>query len=229
MIYILHGENINDSHRRLLDISRRYPTFEKLYLESNQLEELKMHATSVDLLGNQKLIIAEDLIGKGKLKANDVEIFSRDDVLILWERKQLAPKELSAYSKIATQELFKPPSTLFYFLDSIGNSPKETIKILQKLPPKELTSIFWQILNRLNLLLFAKMGMGREESGKILEKGIADWQWQKIKSQANRLDLTTVKQMIAATLKLDYLTKTGKTDIPPKTLVSLLLLKYLKG
>lgn len=229
MIYILHGENIELSQKRLKDISANYKSYPKIRISNEDLESLLQHINAVDIFSANKLIIADDFISKGLLKPKHAANIIGNNVLILWEKKELTATNLKSWSKIANVEIFKLPSMLYYFLDSIKNSPTEPIKLLNKLTPKDETNILWQLINRISLLLLCKMGLGAETASKFAGRPIAPWQWNKIATQASHINIEILRQMYNSALKLDYLNKTGKTAIEQKTLISLLLFKYLKG
>lgn len=229
MIYVLHGDNTEASHERLTKIISSEPSYQKIRLESAAKEELLNHLTSTDLFASKKAIIVDNFISKSKLKPQELASFPAENILILWEGKELTKLQLAAFAKLARVETFKLPATLFYFLDSLATSQRLAIHYLNKIEMKDRTMLVWHILNRLTLLILAKLGLNTVEASKILGKNVPDWQWTKIKTQANGLELNSLKQIFLATLKLDYLTKTGKTSIPQKTLISLLLIKYTKG
>lgn len=227
MIYVLHGENALESYNRLNQITSQYPLHEVINQEADKIEDLLNNLTTKDLLGGKKLIIARNFIAKNKLKPQQIKEYDDLNILILWEDKEISKNISVSYAKIAKVEVFKLPSTIFYFLDSITGPAAYTIKLLNKIADKESTMLIWHILNRIYLLAIAKLKVDQETANKLNGKVLPAWQWQKIYDQAKKIDEKKLNGLFTATLKIDYLVKTGKTNLPAKSMVSLMLLKYL--
>ncbi len=227
MIYVLHGDDTISSYGRLDQLLAQNPTHTKINVESNLLDDLVNNISTSDLMGIKKIVIAHNLISKLKLKPKKLTSISESNILILWEDKELNKSQANSFSDIAHVEIFKLPSNIFFFLDSISGPTTNTIRLLNKIDSKENAYLIWQILNRLFLLSLAKMNIDLNSISKLAGKTIQAWQWQKIKDQAKKLDLKRLNKLFNAVLKIDYLTKTGATNIPPKTLISLMFLKYL--
>ncbi len=228
MIYILHGEDIFASYNRLQQILKSYPTYQKVRLdEKADSSDNFTQILSPDLLGLQKIIICENFIHSKKIKIADLKLISAKENAIFWEKAQLTASTISKIGKNFTIELFKPKPQIYYFLDSISDSSQNTLKQLNNLKKHELVSLNWHLANRLHLLILAKLDLRKEASEKIVGKPIQDWQWQKISSQANLFNLSTLTKLFNGILKIDYLIKSGKTNLDETPLISTLLFKYL--
>ncbi len=227
MIHILHGENVNASYAKLNELIGKYPTHARINQETNTLNDLINNISTADLVGTKKIIVAQNFIAKYKLKPHQLKDITDTTELILWESKELTPAQVGAFAKIANVEVFKLPPTIFYFLDSIHGPVANTINLLNKIDAKENTLLVWQLLNRLYMLSIAKTDLDEAGAGEAIGKNIASWQWQKINDQAKKLDEQIINKLFSSTLKIDYMTKSGSTSIQPKTLISLMFLKYL--
>ena len=146
--------------------------------------------------------------------------------VIFWEHKQVTSAILSKLKPHARVEIFKRPPQIFWFLDALTPDAKKTILALSKLENLENLNIIYQLANRLEMLIFAKV-LTPDSVTKITEKPLADWQWQRFKSQAKLFDLRTLKNLFSGTLKIDSMIKSGETNLSPATLISILLAKYL--
>ena len=79
----------------------------------------------------------------------------------------------------------------------------------------------------MSLLIAAKYQAGREKSQDFFERNIQDWQWDKIQRQADLFSLNKLIGLYRGLLRLDYATKNGTSAMDEKSLVAILLLKYL--
>ncbi len=224
MIYILHGNNIEASDKYFKSILSKFNNWQKVYVSATP--DLEANLNSIDLLPQPKVIIAENIF-KGKINPKLFENLPTDRAVIIWEKSEIPAATLKLYQKAAKIENFKLPSSLFYFLDSIYPKSANVLANLQKLNESE-TSLFWQISNRFLLLSMAKLGFSQYEAGSASNRQMADWQWQKIQTQAALFQKDTLNRLFSSSLTVDSLIKTGKTALPPKTLVSLMLVKYLE-
>ena len=233
MIYILHGDDTKAAYQRSLLIVKNYPQHTPIKLEAgkNNLEEFSMALFGQDLLSPQKIIIAENFLTKKMLSTGIIRTIPKEKIVILWEKSTLKPQDTQKLSSVAKIETFKIPPTLFHFLDSLSTSPRLSLNLLHKngLGKSDESSLIWNLTNRIVLLILAKLNAQRDLASAISNQNLQDWQWQKITSQAKMFDLETLQMFLQGALKVDFLIKTGSTNIPKDTLISLLLLKYLKN
>lgn len=226
MIYLLHGEDTQASYARLQAIISSQTSSKKIVITQDNIDLLTQAIFSSDLFNSQNIVVLEDLINSKKVKASDFKNLPKSQLVILWEKFQLPTSNVKAFQAIANIENFKPPSTLFYFLDSIAPNSKKALYFLAKLEPN-IKSIPWHLENRLLLLILAKLKLSEGQASQISGRNIAAWQWQKIANQANMFELKKLKDMFANALKIETLIKTGATTIAEKTLINLMLTKHL--
>lgn len=228
MIYVLHGANSDASSQKIKSLVAEYSGYEKIYVQAQDSDLLYQSLFTRDLTGSKKLIIIEGFIDRKSLENIDLKNVQEDNIIIIWEKKEIAPAQIAKLIKLANVENFKLPPTLFYFLDSISTSPRQTLKYLKELQSQKATGLTWHVANRLFLMILLKFDLKEAEIQQIAGRRLAPWQLDKIKSQAFSFPLPKLKQMFSAVLKVDTLIKTGSTQMPEGTLLSLMFAKYLK-
>lgn len=228
MILVLHGDDEASSYQRLSQIQEKYKGWLKIRLAKNTtVEKLTEAVLTQDLTGTQKITIAEDFLSPLKKLPNEfLKNIPKDTVVIFWERTTLSQAKVTGLKKLAQLELFKQKTPLFTFLDSLAPKSKVTFSYLAGL--KDTQALTWHLQNRILLLTLSKLNITQEDAANITKRNILDWQWQKIKYQASKFTLVTLTAAYNASLRVDFLTKTGKSDLPQNTLISMLLLKYLQ-
>lgn len=227
MIIVLHGEDTAASYERLLALQAQFKDSQKIWLEKKAGEqELKEAIFSIDLISSKKLVVAENYLTTAKkIPAKILESIPKDLVCIFWEKRPLTPAKISALKNLARVELFKPKTQLFTFLDNLVPNAKSPLIILAKLKDENL---LWQLENRFLLLVLSKLNTRVDSAVNITKRNIYDWQWAKIKYQAAKFNLETLMALFSASLKIDLMIKSGKTNLPQNTLISMMLLKYLQ-
>lgn len=228
MITILHGENTFASYSRLQEILRKFQDHKKFrFSDKNSQEELLLSLGTFDLIEDKRIFIIENFISQQKIESQKLKDISNDQILIFWEKSKLTKSAANKISPYVNIEEFKLAPKLFHFLDSLTVKNKRVFKYLYSLSSQEESSLIWHITNRIFQLLLVKLNMSISESSKISSKSIQPWQWQKIKSQSIGFDLKTLQNLFTGVLKVDYIMKRGKTDLPLKTLLTMLFVKYL--
>ena len=226
MITVLHGTDTISSYNRLSQVLALYKAYRKTYFDKETSEEeLNMAFMSRDLFDDKKVIVIKNLLKQNKNLPNHLETAPDGLEIVLWESDELTPKIISKLSRISKIENFKLPAKIFYFLDSLAPGKSKLISELKKLGDEP--SLVWNLQNRLLLLILAKLNIGSTPAGKITRRSLAPWQWSKICSQAEKFTINELKSIYNASLKIDYLIKSGQTSLSPTTLLSVMLIKYL--
>lgn len=228
MIYVLHGDDTLASYQRLTEILATYHSFPKVRLTNqNSSEEFYMALFSTDLFDPKKIVICENLLATA-LKGGNLRKAPEEKQIIFWEHSQLTTAVVNQVKNLAKIELFKPKPEIFWFLDSINPDPTKSLVLLAKLKLEE-QALVWHMNNRVLLLILAKLGGTVGLAAKITQRKIDDWQWRIILTQAKLFSLVQLRMLYNGILKLDFMIKRGQTSLNPKTLISVLLLKYLRG
>lgn len=232
MIYVFHGANSNASYEQLKAVESKLEIQEKLKLgKEHTYDDLVQALFSTSILDDTKLVIAQNFIKDNKVDFKS-PLWEKDltaKTVIFYESTQLTPSTVAKLPKHFLIEIFKEEPRIFWFLDSITPQKVQTLKSLYNLGPKEDELLIWNLANRFLLLTLAKSQIDIIQASNITGRTIAPWQWHKIKNQAQMFNLEPLKNIFKGLLKIDYLIKTGQSDLPSRTLVSYLLLKYLRS
>ena len=234
MIYILHGDDSKSSYAKFNLLIKNFSNRRKINLTGKEAtkDQLLNVLSGQNLFREKELIIGQNLI-KNKIAAfEDFKLASSDTEVILWEDSELTNTQISKFKTSAKIEIFKLPTRLYLFLDSIVPGSKSPFSHLHELKDEGQENLCWQLSNRFFQLILAKKGTEYSSAVELISKTgkskLQDWQWQKIKNQAYQFDIETLKALFSGILKIDYMLKNGSTNLEASTLVSMLLLKYLK-
>lgn len=227
MIIVLHGDDQTLSYGYLSKIQNEFANSLKVRLPTKATEQdLAQAVLTTDLINSDKLIIAESFLSPFKLLPKKLlENIPENVNIIFWEKTILSPAKVTYLSKIARVEFFKQKSDLFAFLDLLTPGAKNAFKMLATLPDEP--GLIWHLQSRFLLLALSKFNVTADVAIKITKRNIFDWQWQKVKFQAAKFEPHTILAVYNASLKIDQIIKSGKTTMPQKTLISMLILKYL--
>lgn len=230
MIYILHGDNIFASYTQLQNILKDYLDFEKVNLseDKNSQEDYYLSVFTKDILSEKKIIILENFLSAKKINFGQIKKIPEDVPVVFWEKSVINTRTFKKSSRLAIEE-FKPVPTLFYFLDSISGDVAKSINYLNKLKNSNQVGLIWHLTVRILLLILVKLNVSKDWASRVTGRQIADWQWQKLSVQAKILSVTILFKLYNALLKLDFMIKTGTSNLDENTLISFLLLKYLKS
>jgi len=228
MIHVLHGENTDDSERYLKSLLVNYKDIPKVQLTDKDRIELFQEAVyAEDLFETEKLVICRNWISSKKIKLNSLsEIPKNRTVIFLEDTKLTVGQKVKRPSDWQIKE-FKLQSTIFWFLDSLSPDFSKSARYLPQIAPDKKNLLVWNLLFRVSLLIAAKYRAGREESQDFFERNILDWQWDKIQRQADLFSLNKLIGLYRGLLRLDYTIKNSLSAIDEKSLVTVLLLKYL--
>lgn len=232
MIQIVHGKNTYASYLRLKSLINVVSSEQRVKLSAeNTLEDLYQAVLTESLIDDKKLIVCENFLTSKKIKPDDKLFLQIPQTknLILWEADNLTPDILKKLPKSATIEFFKPEPKSFWFLDSILPYSKTSLSKLQELEKEDKGhSLLSSLASRALLLVLAKKNLDIKTSSAVSGYNLQPWQWTKIKTQASSFSLENLKAFFNGILKADLMIKTGVTSLPEETIISLLLVKYLR-
>ena len=228
MIHVLHGENTDDSERYLKSLLVNYKDIPKVQLTDKDRIELFQEAVyAEDLFETEKLVICRNWISSKKIKLNSLsEIPKNRTVIFLEDTKLTVGQKVKRPSDWQIKE-FKLQSTIFWFLDSLSPDFVKSARYLPQIDADKNNFLVWNLLMRVAFLITVKSGGGRENCAQFFERNIQDWQWDKIQRQADLFSLNKLIGLYRGLLRLDYATKNGTSAMDEKSLVAILLLKYL--
>jgi len=228
MIYILHGENTEDSGKYLESLLSQYADTPKVLLTDKDKIEIFLEAVyAEDLFETNKVVVCQNWLSTKKVKLNSLSEIPKNRTVIFLEETKLTPgQRMETRPDIQIKE-FKPQSTIFWFLDSLSPDFVKSARYLPQIDADKDNFLVWSLLMRVALLIAVKSGTGRENCAQFFKKNIQDWQWGKITRQADLFSLNKLTGLYRGLLRLDYATKNGTSAMDEKSLVAILLLKYL--
>lgn len=208
MIKIYHGENLVASRQALTILleNAKSEGMEVSFLEGKKatLAEVRLALTSDSLLGKNRLLIIENLLGgqSSVEKKKIIEFLINqpfDNDLVIWEEKEIAHPPVLPGVQI---EVFKASRMIFPFLESLRpDNQKQILTLLGEAKrTEEAEMIFYMLIRQIRLLLLVKSGQ---------TAGLPSWQVQKLKTQASYFPLLQLKEFYQKLLEIDYLQKTS--------------------
>lgn len=226
MIYLLHGSDWESSYKRLTQILAGFKNHKITHLDRTTAQsDLDQKLTETSLFEQKEIIILENLLWADSQLPQTLKNTPEEKIIIIWEKQEIKPDLAKKLPKKTLIELYNIKTRLFEFLDSLVPGSKAAKLLVKKL---EQESFLWHLQHRILLLLLAKSGLTQEEAAVATQKNILSWQWTKICDQCAYFSISNLLDFYRGALKVDYLIKTGKTNLSPSTLSSVLLLKYLK-
>lgn len=230
MFLVIHGENTTSAYDRLQKLRSSQDQSPQILSRENTYDELTLALLSQSILENQNFVICYNFFKDKKIKSTDGLL--KEDInktVVFYEETKLTPATLAKLPKPITVEYFKNEPAIFWFLDSVSPDLMGTLKRLESLSKDDEQSLVWNLSNRFLLLTLAQKNYSAQQAGAITGRLVAPWQWQKIESQSRLFPQGLPKKLLSGLLKIDSMIKTGQTQLPIKTLLSYLLLKYLKA
>jgi len=208
MIKILHGENIAQSRKRLMEIVREAKNsgWEIVYLDGGKvsLTDIRSALESSSLFGKTKLVVLENL--------KDPKIFDFlkngkfDNNLVIWEKEEIKKDVLPR----AEKEIFRLPPLIFKFLESLapGNA-RESLRMLTELEKEEEPEMIFHMLVRQfrYLILASDLGV----SGLA---GFPLWQQKKLLTQARLFSPEKLREIYGRLAEMDFSEKTSRDPLP---------------
>ena len=134
MIYILHGENTEDSGKYLKSLLSQYKDISKVRLtDKDKLEVFLETVYSEDLFETNKLIVCQNWLTTKKIKLKSLEKIPQNRTVIFLEDTKLEPGQTRETRSDVQIKEFKPKSTIFWFLDSLSPDFLKSIKYLPQI------------------------------------------------------------------------------------------------
>ncbi|HYK09056.1 MAG TPA: hypothetical protein VEW42_06175 [Candidatus Eisenbacteria bacterium] len=233
MITLIHGEDITASRNFYFDAKKKSVDAITLDGTAITLTDLQQALSGSDLFGVKKDIFIENLISKRK-SIKDIEQFvdiitDSNAETVLWESKELTPKQVGLFGKAAVR-LFKIPSTIFAFLDGIRpNNGKQLIELFHKtLEDKDPEFVLFMLQRQIRTLLALSSSSEESESRSatfISELSrLAPWQKGKVEKQAGLFSTQQLLDVHDKLFQLELDMKTGGLTLPLAESIDMLLL-----
>ncbi|GAI75303.1 unnamed protein product, partial [marine sediment metagenome] len=178
------------------------------------LNQVLQSLESSSLFGQEKLIVIEGLFSRIKSKEKDsiIKYLKKEKIspdLIFWERKEISGTTLRWLPKEWQYQVFKTPTIIFKFLDSLrpGNQTQILGLLLNSIKKDSAEMVFYMLARRIRELIIAS------DIGKEGLKG-APWQIGKLMSQAKNFTLEQLTTVYGKLLEIDIDIKTGRSFMP---------------
>ncbi|OGG32351.1 hypothetical protein A3I51_03055 [Candidatus Gottesmanbacteria bacterium RIFCSPLOWO2_02_FULL_38_8] len=214
MKILIHGVDNAKSRLKLREILED-KIQEKIFLEGKKVsfQEAVLACETSSLIAEDKIIVLENFFQRKESREKSAILAylfnsSFSFKVIFWEDKELDKRKIKNLSPNLQIYHFDYPGTLFKFLDGLGIQSSASIlnqfHLLLKNNDSQL--IFSFIVRQFRFLL-----MIYEEKNNSL--AIPDWQFFKLKRQAQNFNLDKLINLYRQLLQIDYRVKTGQTPL----------------
>lgn len=226
MMTLLHGDTIEASRAELLRLKSAAKGKEIRVVSGKSIDTgaLIQALESQSLFGGDTLVVIEALfsnIGKKPSLAKELAAIlssvGQDTEIILWEGKELSEATVRLLGKSTVVRLFKTPTVLFAFLDSLGpGSHRDMLALWNKARNHDASELlFAMIVRRVRQLIQVYEG--------IVPAGVSDWQMARLTNQAKCFTMKKLLSMSRELLAIEYSIKSGSSPVPMSQQLELFL------
>ncbi len=207
--YILHGDNIILSRKRLSEIIKEAKENDweivRVDWSVSKKQELLTLAQSQNLLSSGILVVVENFFS-GNKKANEILKSIKIDeytAFVFWENKTVTPTNVKGLNDFVIQE-FKIPTVIFNFLNSLapGNAKVMLSYLEESLKKDPADFLLIMIARHIRNLIWVKV---EPES-----MAIPDWQKRNLQGQASKFTKEQLYNLHHQLLELDRGSKTSQ-------------------
>lgn len=223
-IILVHGDNTEDSYKRLLtfidEATKRNWKIEKI--DKSSKKELTFLLKSDSLFSEERLYI---VYGINSLSSKDKEWLKHDSndidgTLVIYEKSLVSASLLKLLPKAYREEKYELPKLIFKFLDSFypGNK-EECIKLFhQVITTYSIEFVFTLLGSRVKDLYWVKV-----EPSKI---PYPSWRVARLENQAGYFDNDHLKKILNNLAAIDVDVKTSKATLTES--LDLLIIRELE-
>jgi len=226
MIYVISGEDIVSSRKKLTELLSDKPNINRLEGKKASIAEFDEALVSGNLFSDSKTIVVESFT---KLKPEAkvwelLEKFEKDENIdvILWDEADLSKKKFPKNVKVFN---FPFPKFYYLFLESFEPDSKKSLELLQEvLKTFEAEQVLYGLVRRIRQLLVMKSNSYSEFSE---FKRMQSWQISKLKKQAELWTDGQLKKAFISFAELDEKMKTSGLTMPLSKHLDIILLSDL--
>lgn len=238
MITILHGDNITESRNYFLELKSKEKDALSFDGSKITITDIVQNIEGSGLFSDTKTLFIEDFLSKTKKAAKDAkEILSfiaknsKSSTFILWESKEIAKRDLSAF-KNAIIKIFKLPKNIFLFLDNLmPDNSKNLLKLFHEALNSGIKEelILFMMQRQIRLLLALSDPTSVEQIDEVSR--LAPWQASKLARQTklfqgSTLDEgSTLKKIYRKLYEIELGQKTGGLNLSLSQSIDFLLLE----
>ncbi len=227
MIYILSGEDIASSRKKISELVGSNKNYIQLDAKKQTLQDIEVHLKTDSLFSEKKVVLIENFT---KLKSQKeffemLSNFLKDTnfEIILWE-----PVEISSAVKQQLRDakhfLFVFPKLYYNLLDSFVPN-KDNSKLLREvLKSFEPEQVLYGLTKRVRQLLVLK---GANYNNYPEFRRMQDWQLSKLRKQASLWSDEALTSVFIKLCDMDEELKTGAFSLPLEKHLDILLVSEL--
>lgn len=221
MTIIIHGDDIVASRNYLNKLISEFES-KGLSILKFAADELTEEKVTLDLqphslFGDTHALVIEGLFSRrdSQAKKKIIALLAPSTTaVVIWEGKSIKKTDLNLFPTSQIQE-FKQKTSIFEFLDSIGNSTSSVKAFHVAMRQEPVEKLIASINSRLHALLVAKLAPENLEAQGFYRT--------KLLSQAGKLSLEKIAGLISDFTQADYAHKTGNNIAPLDTSIDLIL------
>lgn len=214
MITILHGDYSEAARNELVHLKEHAKGKEIRELDGRGLDEtnLTQALSSSSLFGGDTLIVLTNFLkslGRKNKNAERLCAILTDEAknadILLWEDKEISASILKLLGSGAAVRVFKLPSIIFQFLDSLapGNT-KKMLTLYEQLVEIEAPELVHAMMGkRVRQLIMLANG--------VTPPGLQGWQAGRLTSQAKLFSIEKLQSFYQLLMMIDYEIKTGRS------------------
>lgn len=226
MLYVLHGDDIVSSRKRLSEIALPYTNCIYLDSEKTSAEDIMNALGSRDMFGEKKCVVIEKILKLPKKETENLlailSNLNKETTVVLWHNTELSKATLAKF-KNAQVESFMLPKLFFTFLDNFSpKNMKSEMETLTKMQNIEAEQIFYALIKRIRLLLYLKQNVLSDELAKV-----SPWQMDKLKTQSAKFTVKQLEKMYHELFEIEVKMKSGGLVLSLRKSLDILLIARL--
>lgn len=226
MLYILHGDDIVSSRKRMTELASTSKSITNLDAEKALMNDLVQAISSSDMFGNEKSVVVEKVLKLPKTELEKLikllENLEKSTTVILWHNTELSKVFLSKFKNVNV-ESFMLPKLFFTFLDNLSpQNYKSEIDTLSKMQNVEAEQIFYAMVKRIRQLIAIKLDLNSEELIKM-----SPWQRDKLRRQSSRWKIEELEKIYKKLFEIEVKIKSGGLMLPLKKHLDIMFISAL--
>lgn len=234
MLIIIHGDDTTKSRNYFIELKLKYPDAQSLEGSDINLTSLTQILEGGSFFSEEKNIFIENFFTKKKTSSDYKLIIeylkSAPDFakIVLWEGKELEKSILTSF-KDTNIKVFKHPTVLFAFLDSIKpNNEKRLLQLFNDaLKTMDEEAVFYMLVRhfRMLLALSSKEQVNTGTQYVISElKRLSPWQKTKLERQSSLFSIQQLTIFYRKLFEIESALKTGNLTSSLRTSIDIFLM-----
>lgn len=216
MIFVLHGDDVVASRKRLSEITSEFKNVTYIDAEKASKDEILLALNTRDMFTEGNCVVIEKAL---KLPIEILESVDPSIAVVLWHNAELSKTSLLKFKNVKI-ESFMLPKLFFTFLDGLyPHNVKSELDLLSNMQNVEAEQIFYAMVKRVRQLLALKKNLNSEE----LQKA-SSWQLNKLNAQNARWKVEELEKVYNKLFDIEVKMKSGGLMLPLKKHLDILLI-----